>query len=213
MGLLDDNAKKQITQVLMQMVDPVSVVMATQQFSCGSCKETEVFLTEVSSLSPKLSVKLLDFEKDKSELHDLGLDKVSGITLLKKDKSRTGVFFFGTPGGYEVNSFLMSLLEASGKKEMLAPEVISRIKSIDKDVDIKVFVTLGCPYCPQAVISAHRIAMENDRISASMIEASTFNHMAIKYNVSGVPKIVVNGKHELVGAQPIEAILDVIEKV
>lgn len=46
-----------------------------------------------------------------------------------------------------------------------------------------------------------------------MIEAQTFYHLSEQYNVSGVPKIVINEKHELLGNQPIEAFLSQLEKL
>jgi len=46
-----------------------------------------------------------------------------------------------------------------------------------------------------------------------MVESSTFQQLAIKYNVSSVPKIVINETHEFVGAQPVSAFLDQIEKL
>ncbi len=46
-----------------------------------------------------------------------------------------------------------------------------------------------------------------------MVEASTFPHLANKYNVSGVPKIIINETHELTGAHPVAGFLDEIEKI
>ena len=45
-----------------------------------------------------------------------------------------------------------------------------------------------------------------------MIEANTFPAMSQQYNVSGVPKIIINEKYELLGNQPLEAFLNEIEK-
>ena len=45
-----------------------------------------------------------------------------------------------------------------------------------------------------------------------MIEANTFPAVSKKYNVSGVPKIIINEKFELLGNQPLEAFLNEIEK-
>jgi alkyl hydroperoxide reductase subunit AhpF len=61
------------------------------------------------------------------------------------------------------------------------------------------------------VETAHRLAMLNPNIKGVMIEAQTFNEMSNKYKVSGVPKIVINDKHELLGNQPIEEFLNKIE--
>ncbi|HMB19739.1 MAG TPA: thioredoxin family protein, partial [Spirochaetota bacterium] len=64
-----------------------------------------------------------------------------------------------------------------------------------------------------AVATAHRIALENPKIKADMVESSTFQHLAIKYNVSSVPKIVINETHEIIGAQPVSVFLEEIEKL
>ena len=45
-----------------------------------------------------------------------------------------------------------------------------------------------------------------------MIEAPTFYDMSEEYNVSSVPKIVINDEFEFVGNQPLEVFLDEIEK-
>ncbi len=46
-----------------------------------------------------------------------------------------------------------------------------------------------------------------------MIEAQTFSELSDKYNVSGVPKIVINEEHDIVGNQPIEKFLETIESL
>ena len=45
-----------------------------------------------------------------------------------------------------------------------------------------------------------------------MVDASAFMPLAIKHHVSSVPKVVIDGRHEFIGAQPIETFLDYIEK-
>lgn len=61
--------------------------------------------------------------------------------------------------------------------------------------------------------TAHRLALENKNIRADMVESSTFVPLAVKHEVKSVPKIIINEVHALVGAQPMEVILDVIEKI
>ncbi len=67
-------------------------------------------------------------------------------------------------------------------------------------------MTPTCPYCPQAVILAHQLAMASDQITADMVEISEFPHLAQKYQVQGVPRTVINEKWSLDGAAP-EAML------
>jgi predicted DsbA family dithiol-disulfide isomerase len=62
-------------------------------------------------------------------------------------------------------------------------------------------------------MTAHRFALENNKIKADMIESSVFPHLAVKYNVQSVPKIIINEETELVGAQSIDKFLEVLEKI
>jgi glutaredoxin-like protein len=150
---------------------------------------------------------------DKEMAKKYGVERIPAIVLLDKDGTDYGVKFYGLPGGYEINSFLGSIIEMSGRKEELPAEIMSRIKKIDKDVHIQVFVGLGCPHCPAAVSVAHRLAMENGKIKGDMVDSSNFVHLSQKYNVTGVPKIIINEKYELMGAHPINSFLDVIENL
>jgi predicted DsbA family dithiol-disulfide isomerase len=49
---------------------------------------------------------------------------------------------------------------------------------------------------------AHKLAIENEHITADVIEVSEFIDMAQRYRVQGVPKTVVNDRIEVVGAVP-----------
>ena len=46
-----------------------------------------------------------------------------------------------------------------------------------------------------------------------MVDAAVFPHLGVKYNVSSVPRIVINETHGFVGAQGLEEFLNEIEKV
>ncbi len=49
---------------------------------------------------------------------------------------------------------------------------------------------------------AHKLAIENEHITADVVEVSEFVDMAQRYQVRGVPKTVVNDRIEIVGAVP-----------
>ena len=67
---------------------------------------------------------------------------------------------------------------------------------------LQVFVTPTCPYCPQAVRLAHKLAMESELITADMVEAIEFPHLSNKYHVHGVPRTVINETFHQEGAVP-----------
>jgi predicted DsbA family dithiol-disulfide isomerase len=49
---------------------------------------------------------------------------------------------------------------------------------------------------------AHKLAIENEQITADVIEILEFIDLAQLYRVQGVPKTVVNDRIEMVGAVP-----------
>jgi len=66
------------------------------------------------------------------------------------------------------------------------------------------------------VRTAHKLAMASDHITSDMVEVSEFPHLAVKYNVQGVPNTIINETQSVVGAQPemevIRAVLRAIGK-
>ena len=87
-------------------------------------------------------------------------------------------------------------------------------KKIDKKIDIKVFIGLGCPHCPGAVISAHTLAKYNPKIKGIMVESSSYIELSKKFNISSVPRIIINdGEIDLLGNQPLDVILKAIENL
>lgn len=52
------------------------------------------------------------------------------------------------------------------------------------------------------------MAIESDRVTGDSVEASEFPDLVQRYQVSGVPKTIVNDRIEFVGAQPEGRFLD-----
>ena len=198
--MFTEEIKQQLKEVLSAMQNHVKIRFFTDN-KCPSCADAEEFIGTMSSLSDHLS-----FEKVETE------ELVPAYELTSEKYPDASIRFNGIPGGHEINSFLQAIVELSGLAGELPEELIERISKIDKDVDIKVFVTLGCPHCPGAVAKANRLAMENPHIKAQMIEAQTFYELSEKYNVSSVPKIVINESFEFVGNQPIEKFIEGLEQ-
>lgn len=148
-----------------------------------------------------------------AQKHDITL--TPSIVLLDKDNVDKGIRFNGIPAGHEINSFITGLIEVSGNDEKISKELKSKIDKIYNKVNIKVFVTLSCPHCSGAVAKAHKLALENENITAEMVECSTFPDLADKFIVSGVPKIVFNDNetHSLLGNQPFDQFVNILEKL
>jgi len=211
--LLNKDYQKQVIKLLKPMKDPITIVLFTKENDCESCEPTQQIITEVAELSDKIKVSIFDLEKDSAEVKKYDIEMAPSFIILDKDDTYKGVKFNGIPAGHEFNSFLSALVEMSGTESEVPADFAARVAKIDKPVNIKVFVTMSCPHCPGAVQKAHKLAMMNKNVVGEMIEAQTFYELSEKYNVSGVPKIVINDTIELVGNQPIETFLSSIESL
>jgi glutaredoxin-like protein len=208
----NDEVRKQITDILGQMVNPITIRLFVDETGCNTCTETKQLLGEFKETSQKINLEVLDIHKDEAEAKKYGITLVPSFVILDDKKQDKGVKFNGIPAGHEINSFISALIEMSGFPLKIPQAALDRIAKVKQPVHIKVFVTLSCPHCPGAVQTAHRLAMLNPNIKAEMIEANTFPGISQQYNVSGVPKIIINEKFELLGNQPLDAFLTEIEK-
>jgi len=212
MALLNDEIREQLSGFFKGMKEDVTLAVFTKKEACETCKEAESFMQEIETLSDKIHLEAYDFDTHQDKAKEFGVTLTPSIVLLDGEKKHQGVRFNGIPGGHEVNSFIKGIMEVSGALDSLPESQQERLKKITKPVNIKVFVTLGCPHCPGAVEKAHKLALENPNIDAEMIEAQTFGEVSNKFNVSSVPKVVINDEFEFVGNQPLDTFLDEIEK-
>ncbi len=210
--MLPENDKIQITKRLKELSRPVTVSYFTQQIigKCQFCSETETLLKEVCELSDKLKLDIHNFVTDTGLVGKYNIDKIPATAII--GETDYGIRFYGIPSGYEFVTFLETLLLVSNRTSGLSDLISKEIKSITESVQIQVFVTPTCPYCPRAAITAIQFAIENSLISASIVEISEFPHIAQKYNVMGVPKVVVNEIQSFEGALPENLFLEKIKE-
>jgi glutaredoxin-like protein len=183
-----------------KLVNDVKLVVFTQEIPCMFCRETVTVCQELAEMSPKIKVEIYDFVRDQVKANELRVDKIPAIAVVgAKDY---GVRFYGIPSGYEFTSFAGAIVDVSRGDSGLSQKTRELLKKVDSSVHIQVFVTPTCPYCPSAVRLAHRMAIESDMIWADMIESTEFVTLAQKYAVTGVPKVIINEKHEMHGAIP-----------
>jgi glutaredoxin-like protein len=197
MGLIPEEHKQQVkAEFDEKLTNKVKLVMFTQENECPFCKETRELVEEVGGLSDKIDVNTYDFVKDKEQASLYGVDKVPAVVVLgEKDY---GIRYYGLPFGYEFQTLFEDLVNVSRGDSGLSEGTKAKLKAVDKPVHIRVFVTLTCPYCPIVASLAHRFAMESDFITAEVVDSNEFSQTAIKYNVFGVPKTVINEKIEFI---------------
>jgi glutaredoxin-like protein len=210
MGIIPESHIPQLKSDLGEtLVNPVTLTVFTQEIECDYCRETRELAQEISSLNSKIRIQVFDLLKDKEKASEYHVDKVPAIVVEGSKKSR--VKFYGIPAGYEFSTLMKDVIQASRGETALSAETKKMLSTINRPVHLQVFVTPTCPYCPGMVSLAHQFAMENGNIKADMIEVTEFPQLAVKYNVAGVPKTVINETIELIGLQPEEELARQVE--
>jgi glutaredoxin-like protein len=211
MSLLNDNIQKQIREAFEALSGPVKIVMFTQGDNvpeCETCADTRQLLTEVSALSDKITLEVHDFVREAKLAEQYHIDKIPAVAILSGGATPKdyGIRLYGVPAGYEFSTLIEDILMVSQQKSELKAQTLDELQKLTQPVNIQVFVTPTCPYCPRAVVLAHQLALASEFITASMVEANEFPHLSQKYQVYGVPRTVIEDVIHVEGAMP-EAML------
>lgn len=210
MKILNKKVIKELKEVFKGLKNEVTLKFFTQEFECRFCRDTRQLLEEISDLTDKIKVDIYDFVADKDEVEKYGIKRIPAIVAM--DEKDRGIKFYGIPSGYEFSSLLETIKMVSTGETGLTQETRDFLDSLDKDVHLQVFVTPTCPYCPGAVVLAHRMAYYSPKVNADMIEATEFPELSVKYNVMGVPRTVINESEFLEGAAPEEMLIEKIKE-
>lgn len=209
MGFMDQQTADEVKKRLEALEGEVRLLFFKENLMCQTCGPTEDFYKEVAGLSSKVKLEVYNRVTDTEKAAAYGIT-LSPAAVIEGPKGAR-VRFFGIPAGYEFVSLLEALKNSAAAAADLQPETVAALAAVAAPVNIKVFVTPTCPYCPAAVVLAHKFALASPQITAEMVEATEFPQLAEKYGVEGVPKIVVNEKVNLVGAQPEQALLKAVQ--
>lgn len=207
--MLREEDKKEIQNRLKELTQPVHLIYFTQSVigTCQFCAETEQLLKEVVPLSERLSLSVKNFVTDQEEVKKYHIDKIPAIVLLEGETDK-GLRFYGIPSGYEFITFLETLIHLGTRDSGLASESRTALKNVRTPIHLQVFVTPTCPYCPRAAVTGLQLAQESNFISCDVVEISEFPHLAQRYSVMGVPKVVINEKYGFEGALPERLFVD-----
>jgi glutaredoxin-like protein len=204
MSLLNEKIQDQVREEFAGLVHPVKMVLFTQEMECLYCKETRQLVEEVSALSDKISVEIYDFAKDKAVAEQYQVDKIPAVAIVADgaEPQDYGIRLYGIPSGYEFSTLIQDIVMVSKGDSGLSQATRDQLAALTQPLHLQVFVTPTCPYCPQAVHLAHQMALESPWVTADMVEATEFPHLAQKYQVMGVPRTVINETTHVEGAAP-----------
>ncbi len=198
--LLTDEVRGQIRQALSTLTGPVKLITFTQELDCQYCPEDRMLIQELATLSDKIRFENHNFVLDRPLAVKYRIERTPALVV--EGTRDYGIRFYGIPAGFEFASLIEAIKMVSAGSAELSPLIREQLRTLTLPLDIKVFVTLTCPYCPTQVHLAHRLAMASELITASMIESAEFPELAAQFKILGVPKTVVNNTIQIEGAIP-----------
>ena len=212
--LLNEEVTLQVREVFAGLNEPVQVLYFGKESDCDYCEDTLQLIQEVADLSDKLNLEKYDMEEDANIAREYKVDKTPGLVIAGRDGDQIldyGIRYAGIPSGHEFSSLINTLLLVSARDSGLSQDTRQALSELSQPVNLMVFVTPTCPYCPRAVVLAHQMAMESPMVEAEMVEATEFSELSMRFGVSGVPQTTINeGAGMVVGAVPEEQLLNEI---
>ncbi|HAR6103874.1 TPA: alkyl hydroperoxide reductase subunit F [Staphylococcus pseudintermedius] len=175
--MLNQELKQQLSQLLDLMEGDVVLKVSTGDDDHS--QKMNDLVNEVSDMSSRITV-------EKAEL------KRTPSFSINRPNEDTGITFAGVPLGHEFNSFVLALLQVSGRAPKEEQSVIDQIKSIDEPLHFETFISLTCQKCPDVVQALNLMSVINPNITHTMIDGAVFKKEA--EDIMAVPAIFLNGE-------------------
>jgi glutaredoxin-like protein len=181
--------------------DPsVRIIFFEQSIGCETCAPTRRALQQIAADDPNVALDVLNLVLDKGKAAELGVDRVPAIIIAGPGGDR--IRYYGAPLGSELPTLLQAIrMSATGETE-LTDHSRAQLKALSTPVALQVFFTPTCVYCPRMISLANQAATESPLVTTVAIDATEFPDLVRRYNVNGVPKTVINGAREILGAVP-----------
>ena len=166
-------------------------------------KELQKYIVALTAMTNKLSLELVTDDSD----------EFAPCVKLYRDSIYTGLAFHGVPGGHEFTSFVLGMYNAAGPGQAMDEDIRKRIKGIEKQINIKILVSLSCTMCPDLVIAAQHMAAVGENIITEVYDIHHYESLKNKYKVMSVPCMVINDEYVYFGKKNIQQILEIVEQI
>ena len=168
---------------------------------CKYCLQTQQMLEELASLSSKVHLETVDIYAQPGLAREEGITRVPAIVFGPKEGLQGGpkLRFFGIPMGYLMAVVVENIRTISRGVSPLSMDTRKKLLKINQPVHIQVFVTPDSPQCPSVARLAHALALENQNITADVVEIEEFPALVRQYGVRSVPLTVINELTQIAG--------------
>ncbi|QZD94448.1 alkyl hydroperoxide reductase subunit F [Qipengyuania gelatinilytica] len=196
--MLDANLTQQLKTYLANLREPIELVASLGDNE--KSRQTRELLEEIAALHDMVSASF-----------DGTDDRKPSFVIRRASDAEKWVRFAGLPMGHEFTSLVLALLWAGGHPPKVDADLLEQVRGIEGDFNFEMYFSLSCHNCPDVVQALTLMALENPRITATLIEGGTYQEEVEKRDVMAVPATFLNGEPFYNGKMELAEILAKID--
>ena len=179
--MLDTTMQTQLKTYLANLREPIELVASLGDDAKST--QTRELLTEIAALHPMVSASFDGTDARKPS-----------FVIRRASDAEKWVRFAGLPMGHEFTSLVLALLWAGGHPPKVDADLIEQVRALEGDYNFEMYFSLSCHNCPDVVQALTLMALENPRITATLIEGGTYQDEVDERGVMAVPATFLNGE-------------------
>ena len=179
--MLDATMTQQLSTYLANLREPIELVASLDD--SAKSDQTRELLKEIAALHDMVSAHF-----------DGTDDRKPSFIVRRASDAEKWVRFAGLPMGHEFTSLVLALLWAGGHPPKVDADLLEQVRGLEGDFHFEMYFSLSCHNCPDVVQALTLMALENSRITATLIEGGTFKDEVERREIMAVPATFLNGE-------------------
>ncbi|RZP20406.1 MAG: alkyl hydroperoxide reductase subunit F [Erythrobacter sp.] len=196
--MLDATMTQQLKTYLANLREPVELVASLGDDDKSA--QTRELLEEIAALHDLVNASFDGTDSRKPS-----------FVIRRGSDAEKWVRFAGLPMGHEFTSLVLALLWAGGHPPKVDADLLEQVRGLEDDFNFEMYFSLSCHNCPDVVQALTLMALENPRITATLIEGGTFQDEVDSRDIMAVPATFLNGEPFYNGKMELAEILAKID--
>ena len=196
--MLDATMTQQLKTYLANLREPVELVASLGDDDKSA--QTRELLEEIAALHDLVNASFDGTDSRKPS-----------FVIRRGSDAEKWVRFAGLPMGHEFTSLVLALLWAGGHPPKVDADLLEQVRGLEDDFNFEMYFSLSCHNCPDVVQALTLMALENPRITATLIEGGTFQDEVDSRDIMAVPATFLNSEPFYNGKMELAEILAKID--
>lgn len=186
-------------------------------------RDREMIVAWNDVLNREVALRLLSTEDERNqEFESFGrtLSELAPAVRFTVESNESGEFpafaigqgwrYHLIPSGNELGPFLELLsIQVKGRTDL--PSTLQEtLEMVEWPANFTVYVTAGCPFCPEVVRQIQPFPMVNPNIRLNIVDGASFPELAQREQVRSAPTVILDGGFRWTGSIVLQELLDAL---